>query len=349
MGLLNKIGIRRVNELIGVDIGSSSIKICCLKGGKGAYKVAQIARKFYEDDLLNEGQIIDKEFIARELKEILAENKIKSKYAATALSSYVVITKEVTLPFLEEEELENSISFEVENAIPFPLKDVYFSHYVLGMSQDREDMINVQIAASKKEIVDGYMDTFNLAGLNLQILDVDIFGITNLVELIYSPKNVSVLAVDVGASTTNMAIMRDANIQFTREILLGGKSLSQQIARMANMSFAEAEAKKIGGNETVSHLFDDFIYGISSEINKTINFYVSIKPKETISKIYLSGGSSLLKGLKEKVQEETRVDVEYVNPFLLVDPVPENMAQYDDYKVFNAVALWLSSRISDLA
>lgn len=348
MSFLGKLRLGKISELTGVDIGTSSIKICTLKSSPTGFRLVNTAKRHYQEDLLNEGYVVDKDFVAQELKDIFAENKIKSKNAVCALSSYVVITKVVTIPFLKGEELENTISFEVENAIPFPLKDVYYSYYVLGADPVRQDMISVQIAAAKKEIVDGYIDAFKSAGLSLNILDVDIFGITNLVEQIYSPKDMSVLVVDIGASTTNMAIVRDTNIQFTREILLGGRYLTKRIGKTLQLTYQEAEARKIAGDDTVSNLFEDFIYNISSEINKTINFYVSIKPKETISKIYLTGGSSLLRGLKEQIADDTRVDVAYVDPFLILDRTQGTESYIEEDIQHYGIALYLSTRMVDL-
>lgn len=349
LDILGKIGLKTINELVGVDIGSTSIKICALKMTKDGFKIENIAKKTYEEDLLSDGNIIDQVVIAQELKKITSENNIKCKDMACALSSYTIITKKVLVPFLEEEELENSIRLEVEAVIPFPLKDIYYSHYVLGVDAEKEDMMNVQIVAAKKEIVDGYITAFRLAGLNLQILDVDIFGVTNVIEQIYSPKDFSVVAVDIGASVTNIAIMKGEEIEFTREILIGGKYLTNQIEKSTKLSHMEAEEKKITNDIEVAYLFEDFIFNISSEITKTINFYTATKPNDTIGKIYLTGGSSLLHGLKEKIEEDTRVEVEYINPFMLLNLDETRLHAYEDSSAFMTIALYLSSRITDLA
>jgi type IV pilus assembly protein PilM len=348
LDIISKIGLRTINELIGFDIGSTSIKICALKKADNGFHVQNIAKKSYEEDILSDGNIIDQVFVAQELKKIIAENNIKCKDVACALSSYAIITKKVAIPFLEEEELENSIRLEVEAVIPFPLKDIYYGYYVLGVDEEKEDMMNVQIVAAKKEIVDGYTTAFNLAGLNLQILDVDIFGITNIIEQIYGPKDFSVVAVDIGASITNIAIMKGDSLEFTREILLGGKYLTDQIEKSTKLSHMEAEEKKIMADSEVAYLFEDFIFNISSEITKTINFYTATKPNDTIGKIYLTGGSSLLQGLKEKIEEDTRIEVEYIDPFLLLNLNEAKHRAYEEYGTFMSIALYLSSRITDL-
>ncbi len=346
--LLSKMGFRKPNDLIGVDIGTTSIKICVLHYSKDGYRLKNLDMRSFEENILSDGNIINDAFLAQQLKDLMQKNGIKTREAACALSSYSVITKRVSVPFLDEEALEHTMNLEVESVIPFPLKDIYYSYYVIGADEERETLMNVQIVAAKKEIIDGYRKAFEMANLSLQLLDVDIFGVTNLIEQIYNPRDVSVVAVDIGASITNIAIMKEDSIEFTREVLIGGRTLTGQIEKTMRAPFNEAEEKKISADDEVSYLFEDFIYNISSEINKTVNFYASTKPKERIGKIYLTGGSSMLKGLKEAIQGNTGIEVEYVNPFLLLNEEEITMAANERYREFIPVALYLSSRVTDL-
>ena len=367
--LLEKIGFQTIDEIVGVDIGTNSIKICVLKKTKKGLKLFNIVKKMYNESLLSDGHIIDNDIVANELKNILIENKIKSKYAACALSSYCAITKKISLPLMGEKPAEKSgkassapvfddekiIEAEVENIIPFPIRDINYSYQMMGLDQEDENIVNIIIVAAKKEIVEGFVKTFQAAGLNLVILDIDIFALTNLVEQIYKPQDSSAVVVDIGASVTNMAIIKGENIEFTREILLGGRYLTGQIEKSLNLSFEEAEQKKIKGDDEVLYLFEDFIFNIASEINKTINFYISTNPNETLGKIYLSGGTSLLRGLNEKIAEYTNLEVEYLNPFALFSESPDfnnedlsMLDAYEDHKEFNAIALQLSSRVLEI-
>lgn len=345
---LKKFEFKKSKELIGVDIGTTSIKICVLKNSKDGLTIDCIDQKSYNESLLSDGYIIDNNFIANELKEIVARNNIKTKEAACALSSYSVISKKVAMPFLKEDELENSVGVEVESVIPFPLKDIYYSYYVMGVAEEKQDMMDVQVVAAKKEIIDGYIKAFADAGLNLQLVDVDIFCLTNLIEMIYAPKDIAIVVADIGASVTNIAIIKGERIEFTREILVGGQYLTNQIEKSLKLSYSEAEGKKLSGDGEVSHLYEDFIYNISSEISKTINFYTSTKTRERIDKIYLTGGTAMLKGLKETIQENAQIDVEFINPFLLVNEDAGKIENYANFRESIAVAMYLSSRAADI-
>ncbi len=264
------------------------------------------------------------------------------------MSSYSVISKKITIPFLQEEELERTIGMEVENAIPFPMRDIYYNYYVMGVDAEKQSMMNVKIVAAKKEIVDAYVTAFNMADLSLQIVDVDIFDISNLVEQIYSPKEHSVVIVDIGASVTNIAILNGEDIEFTREILVGGKYLTNLIQKSARLNYKSAEEKKLSADSNIVYLFEDFIFNIASEINKTVRFYLATKPKENIGKIYVTGGSSLLPGLKEKIVEDSGIQVEVIDPFLLAQSGDAQNEMYENLKEFMAVPFYLSTRITDI-
>ncbi len=345
-GMFSSFIVKQIDELVGIDIGTSSIKICSLGNMKGFFSIRNIVKKTYEQELISDGHIVDIEFLAQEIKTLFQENNIKSKNAACALSSYSVISKKISMPQMDEDALENSIGSEVENAIPFPMKDIYYTYSIIGPDPERSTMMNVKIVAVKREIVDAYIATFNMAGLSLYILDVDMFGISNVVEQLYAPKEYSVLIVDIGASVTNIAILNGENIEFTREILMGGKYLTSQIQKSIKVKFKEAEEKKITADADVMYLFEDFIFNISSEINKTVRFYLATKPKENIGRIFVTGGSSLLPGIKEKIVDETGIPVEVINPFMLIQD--GNPAMYDEFKEVMVVPMYLSTRVLEL-
>jgi type IV pilus assembly protein PilM len=158
------------------------------------------------------------------------------------------------MPLLDEETLGKSIGLEVESVIPYPLQDIYYNYYMMAGEDDKEAMMNLLIVAAKKEIVDAYMNVFRLAGLNLLVLDVDIFAVTNLIERIHGAQQFSVVAADVGASVTKIAILKNETIEFTREILIGGKYLTNEIVKTKHLSREEAEEKKCSAHVDVRDL-----------------------------------------------------------------------------------------------
>ncbi|HPP06598.1 MAG TPA: type IV pilus assembly protein PilM, partial [Syntrophorhabdaceae bacterium] len=332
-----------------------------VKKTKEGYQLTHIAKKTYAENLLTEGHIVDQDFVAHEIREIVTKNNIKSTIAASALSSYGAIIKKIRLPLSEDMDIEKImknpsileetglIITEIENSIPFQLKEVYYSYHVLGLDPEDENFINVLFVVSKKEIVDGFIDTFRMAGLKLVLLDLDLISLINIVEQIYGLHGSPVMIVDLGATVMNMAIVKGPYIDLTREVMLGGTYLTEQIQKALKAGYLEAEEKKIKADPEITYLFEDFIFNISSEINKTINFYLSTKPNESISKIFITGGGSLLEGIIDKIYNDTNINIEIIDPFLIVGgeaAVKQNV--YKEYREFIPVALHLSTRIDDI-
>ena len=95
-------------------------------------------------------------------------------------------------------------------------------------------------------------------------------------------------------------------------------------------------------------MVNEFIGNVSSEMNKTVNFYAATKPRETVGEIYLTGGSSRLPGLKERIESETGIEVAFLDPSMCLAQNGKSIGLAEGDQAFAPVALYLSSRVSDL-
>jgi len=341
----NGFGRGRPRQVVGVDIGTTSLKVCLIdKAKEGGLALSGLGCRFYDHELLHDGNVIDRLFVANEIRHILGSSAIKTKWAASALSSYSVITKRMSMPLLDEEALENAVRLEVESIIPFPLNEIYYSYSVMGPDEEKEKMISLLIVAAKKEIVDDYVETFEAAGLSLSVLDVDILAVTNLIEEIYEPTGDSILAADIGASVTSMAVVKGPNLEFTKEIRIGGNYVTRELAKSQNLTYKEAEEKKLRAEDGAAALLQDFVSNVAAEIHKTVNFYAATKPRATVGRIYLTGGSSAAPGIRESIEKATGIKVEFLNPFLCL---PEGQGTDEKLAPFMPVALYLAKRGSE--
>ena len=347
MGWLERIGLRAIDRLLGVDLGTNSMKLCVLKEQKGRLVLEHLTQASYREDILNDGYIIDPFFVGTELKRLMSQEKIKATHAASAVSSYSVISKYISVPAVEEEEFEDAIRPEIEAAIPIPLSEMYYSFCPVGFSQEREELVDVFVVAVKRGIVDDFRKAFELAGLTLEILDVDLLAMCNLVEEIYGPVDSAVMVMDIGSSVTNLAILKEGRVQFSREILFGGNALTRSIEKVMSVPYEEAEERKKAFDPEVSDLIEDFIFNIISEIRKTTNFYLSAKPNESLGAIYLTGGSARLQGLKERISDEIGIATELVDPFKLLSG-ELNVERYEELRYGCTLAVYLASRVRDL-
>ena len=313
--------------VIGVDIGSSSIKVVELReGGKKAYQLMNFGIAPLPSDVVVDGTIMNTSLVAETLKSILGNLRLKTKDAATSVAGTAVLIKKISLPTMTEAELEESIQWEAEQYIT-NINEVNIDFHILGPGTE-EGQMSVLLVGAKKEIINERVNVLVEAGLNPVVVDVDAFAIENSFEINYpapDPEHLVVL-VNVGASVTNINIVKGSASLFTRDISVGGRVFSEEIQKSLRMSSDEAEAMKISLTpETVTPEIDKVLRmtsdNIANEIKKSQDF-LGIGGEVKVAGIYLSGGASKTVGLKDVIAEKTGAPVEIMDPFRNVEYNP---------------------------
>jgi len=313
--------------VIGVDIGSSSIKVVELReGGKKAYQLMNFGIAPLPSDVVVDGTIMNTSLVAETLKSILGNLRLKTKDAATSVAGTAVLIKKISLPTMTEAELEESIQWEAEQYIT-NINEVNIDFHILGPGTE-EGQMSVLLVGAKKEIINERVNVLVEAGLNPVVVDVDAFAIENSFEINYpapDPEHLVVL-VNVGASVTNINIVKGSASLFTRDISVGGRVFSEEIQKSLRMSSDEAEAMKISLTpETVTPKIDKVLRmtsdNIANEIKKSQDF-LGIGGEVKVAGIYLSGGASKTVGLKDVIAEKTGAPVEIMDPFRNVEYNP---------------------------
>ena len=176
-----------------------------------------------------------------------AELKIHEKEVAISLSGHSVIIKKVQLPTTTAEELEESIQWEVEQYIPFDIKDVKIDFQVIGPLKDDPSKMDVLLVAAKTDLINDYMSVVKDAGLVPRIVDIDSLAAGNAFELIHPVSDDQVpMVVNVGASFMNINILHAGVPLFTRDVPMGGGMYTTEIQKQVAVSFETAEEYKTG-------------------------------------------------------------------------------------------------------
>ncbi len=308
---------------LGLDIGSHAIKVCemSLSGGKLGLKALGSAH--LPQGVVEDGVLQDPETVSKVVSSLIKQLKIKGKKVAFSISGYSVIVKKINLAVMTKEELESHILAEAEQYIPFDISDVYLDYQDLQTNVDGDDRTNVMLVAAKKEVVDAYLSMLQNAGLKSVVVDVDAFALENAYEANFSlEKNVAL--VDIGASKMNINIISKGASILARDVVMGSRSLSEQIQNRFDISFEEAEGLKLGlapaGSKQAG--LEDIVSSTCSqwvsEVKRALDFYYSNYPDEAIGSIVLSGGGARIAGLDRLFSEETGVPVTIFNPFAKV-------------------------------
>lgn len=340
----------RKKRVLGVDIGSSSIKVLELKeGGKKAYQMLNFGIAPLPADVVVDGAIMDSTTVVSTLKDLLNNLKPKTTLAATSVSGTSVLIKKINLPLMTEEELSESIQWEAEQYIT-NINDVNIDFHILGPAQE-EGQMSVLLVGAKKEIINERVQLLTEAGLKPAVVDVDAFAIENAFELNYPiNENEYAILVNVGASITNINIIRGQVSVFTRDISTGGRAYTEEMQKVLKLSFDEAESMKINLTpETMTPEIGNTLRvvsdSIASEVRKSVDF-LGLSGEQKIIGIYLSGGAARTLTLKEALSQKIEAPVEVVDPFRNVEYNPKVFDEnyIEDIKPTSTLVLGLALR-----
>jgi type IV pilus assembly protein PilM len=306
-------------EVIGIDIGSSSVKLVQLKVLKGSYQLLNAGIVPLPPEAIVDNAIMDNASIVDAIKSLITSLGVKTKDVVCSISGNSVIIRKITLPVMPVEELEDQITWEAEQYIPFDINDVNMDFQILSPDSIDPSKMIVLLVASKKDIINDYVTVFNEAGMVLSVVDVDSFAVQNAFEINYDADTEDVIAlVNIGASVMNINVVKDGTSLFTRDVQMGGNLYTEEIQKQLGVSSFEAETMKILATEANNELLDVITKvneTITQEIRRSLDFYNTTASDDRITKVFVSGGSS--KGYKfiDSVSEKVELPVEMINPF----------------------------------
>jgi type IV pilus assembly protein PilM len=316
-------GLGKKKGLVGLDIGSSAVKAVELKtGGKGGaeYQLVNIGVEALPPEAIVDGAIMDSGAVIDAIQRLFQQQKIKSSDVCTGVSGNAVIVKKISLPQMSPEELSESIHWEAEQYIPFDIQDVAIDYEVIeGGGGGNMDVL---LVACKKDKISDYTSVISQAGKSPAIVDVDVFALQNCYEINYGSDPGRVIALlNVGASIMNINIVKGGASVFNRDIAVGGNQYTDAIQKDLNLSFDQAETLKKGGRvegaavENLPPILQAVSENIALEVQKTFDFFKATSQEDRIDRIFLSGGTSKVQGLRELIAERFDAGVEIMNPF----------------------------------
>lgn len=339
-------------DLIGVDIGSTSIKLVKLKPGKGGYVIDQVGIVPLPPEAIVDNTLMDTSAVVDALKTVFSSLGIdKDKDVCSSVSGNSVIIRKIALPTMSAEDLENEIQWEAEQYIPFDINDVNLDFQMLEPDENDPSRMFVFLVASKKDIVNDYQAVFAEAGLKLLVVDVDVFAVQNSFEMNYGANFDEVYAlVNIGASMMNMNVIKGGFSLFTRDVQMGGGLYTEEIQKRMAVSTIEAEKMKMsiagGVSPDLVEAIEKVNETISLEIRRSLDFYNSNAVEGRIAKIFLSGGGAKSHGLMTAVENRLALPVELFNPFMQVgyDEGRFDKEFMDEIAPLMAVAVGLAAR-----
>ncbi len=318
-------------NLVGVDIGSSSIKVCEIRENrKGQRQLVRFGYHPLPAQTIVDGHVMNSGAVVEGLEKLF--HKAKSREVALRASGHSVIIKKITMPMMTPGELGEQINWEAEQHIPFDLAEVHIDYQVLHRRQEQGQMDVLLVAAKKEEIA----DLTNLAveaRLKPKVVDLDAFTVQNAFEAGYGapPAEQTVVLIHVGASLTTLNILAGGTTAFTRDIANGGNAITEEIQRRLGIGQEEAEAYKCGGDgrgivpREVPDILNQVVEQLAGEIQRSLDFYLATSGDRDVAAIYVSGGTANVRALLDAISGRARVPVELLDPLRVAPPDPKSV------------------------
>jgi len=312
---------RKKENLVGLDIGSRSIKAAQIVDSKRGPTLKHFGIVDIAHGAIEEGTINDPESVAQSIQQLFKSYGIKSSNVAVSIGGYSVIVKKINVQTMAEEQLQETIHFEAEQYIPFDVSDVNLDFQILGENETDPNQMNVFLVAAKKEMVNDYINLVNLAGLNPCIVDVEAFALQNAFESSYDIQDDNIALIDIGASKTSLNILKGSSSVFMRDVSLGCGQINQKIMSLIECTFEEAEQLKHEGNpnrltpEDLKGIVSSVVADWCTEIRRALDFFYSTYPEDQIKRIILSGGGANISEFQQLLATEASAEVESINPF----------------------------------
>jgi type IV pilus assembly protein PilM len=311
-------------QIVGLDIGSSCIKLAEIQDNPKGSILTRFSRIPLARGVIVDGAVAEPEALAATIRELYQQSGCKSRNIVTSISGHSVIVKKATFAEMDEEELRGLIRDEGGKYLPFDdMAAVDYDFQIIGENPYNPSQMEILIVAAKKEIIEGYTEAIQAAGLIPVIMDVDSFALETMYEKNYEfgDNDVAVL-INIGASITNLNVVKGGVSIFTRDFTLGGNSITEAVAANLGVSFEEAEKAKIegiGNDEQARTAFRDGLIvhadPICSEIERSVDYFRSTFGAENISKVLLSGGGGMIPGMAADLGSRLGVETEIANPF----------------------------------
>ncbi len=320
-GLFNK----KPNVLLGLDISSTSVKLLELSRNNGRYRVEAYAVEPLPPNAVVEKNISDVEGVGEAIKRVLSRSKTQPRHAAVAVAGSAVITKTIEMDgSLTDDEMENQITVEADQYIPYPLDEVAIDFEVQGLSERNPEQVEVLLAACRRENVEMREAALQLGGVKPAVVDIEAHAMKRAFELIKtqlgaSTQELVVAIIDIGATMTTLSVLADDRSIYTREQLFGGKQLTEEIQRRYSLSFEEAGlAKKQGGlpDDYEEEVLQPFKEAVLQQVTRSLQFFFSSSQYDDVDYIVLAGGTASIDGLSDMIENKLGTPTLIANPFV---------------------------------
>lgn len=310
---------RKAASAIGLDISTRSIKVAEINVARGEAVLTNLGIVNMPEGVIRDGEVEDGVTLAESLKELWGLTGIKGHSVILGIANQKVIVRPIELPYMEKEELESALRFQVQEFIPIPIEDAILDFDIVEefMTADEERMLTVLLVAAHRDMIQSFIEALRAAGLSLSAIDLKAFALPRALLLKeiqtgnYEELD-AICIINIGAGITNITILKDNIPRFARFLLRGGDDFTRAIVNRLDLEWEEAEEIRRGKqvNEEASKILQQEIFNFVGEIRRSIDYYIAQTQERTFNKVILSGSGSMTVNLLQEINRGLRLSVE---------------------------------------
>lgn len=319
-----KLFAKKSKSSVGLDIGSSLIKIVELDHSKESPVLRNYGVTKLPPEAIVEGEIMDRSLVIEGIQNCLAKSNVTKHSVITAVSGRAVIVKKVVMDKMNPDDAKEAIFWEAEQHVPFDIDDVCLDFQVLKEDVGANQM-EILLVAAKKEMVNTHAELIRDAGLEPVIIDVDSFAVQNAYEFTRGASYDKVTGlINIGSDVTNINIVQNNIPLFTRDLSVGSNVFIEALQRDLGVSFEDAEMMVSGGEELensdkVREIIDDAAGELSMGIERSLSFLKTAGDAEQLDEAVLSGGGARIPWLREILNEKHNIELTVNDPLSNVE------------------------------
>lgn len=312
-------GLRK--DIVGIDVGTSSVKLVQLKAVKGGYRLLNLGIAQLPPEAIVDNTVMDSVAVVDCIRGLVENQRVKTKNVVTSVSGHSVIIRKISLPVMTEAEVEASIEWEAEQFIPFEISEVNLDFQIVGPDPKDPAQMSVLLVAAKKDFVNEGLTVFHECGLNPVVLDIDSFAVENAFLANYDLEEGDVVAlINLGANTLNVNVIKEGISVFTRDIQTGGNLFNEEIQKRLGVNSEQAEQAKLGGDPgdmdmgVLAEVMSDCAETLAQEVQRSLDYFSATSADDKVTRVYISGGVSKTVGIDKVFEQRLGVPVEIMDP-----------------------------------
>ena len=327
---------------LGIDIGTSSIKVVQLKKEAESYALETYGMVKVNYDVSGKADFDVIAETASVLKKLMTESRVNTKKVVASLPNSIVFVSVITMPTMGEKELKNAIQWEAQRYIPLPLEEVTLSWSVLNEPPENGQM-KVLLTAVPSAVIENYLKMFKLAGLEPSALEIEALA---LIRALVGSRKESLIIVDLGARNTSLNLVDNSFLRVSRNLGVGGDSITNAISRSLKVSTSRAEQFKrdlsfSDGVKEMPQAIREVVDNIKYETLQLVKIFESSGGH--IQEIILAGAGAQLPGLSSFFAD-SGIKITLGDPLKFISYDPRLKANLSEAGLSLSVALGLAMR-----